>query len=155
MRIPYKSFSTRPLFITLYLQIQHTLRVKQGNYGNHAPDAHSQAEFASVIGPYQDRFEALIKANRTLPRKQRYTAKRIFEVIQAEGYAGAPSAGRSSCRWSGRWPGSLGIREFVRILGLHREHPAALVEQAVGHRATYALFSETMETKGVGRKQRA
>ena len=30
-----------------------------------------------------------------------------------------------------QWPDGKGVREFVRILQLHQEHPAALIEQAV------------------------
>ena len=40
---------------------------------------------APVLGLYKDRIEELLKENRRLPRKQRYTAKKIFEVIKAQG----------------------------------------------------------------------
>ncbi len=41
-----------------------------------------------VIGPWLGRLADLIEANRFLPRKQRYTVKRMFEVLQEEGFAG-------------------------------------------------------------------
>lgn len=49
---------------------------------------------APRLGPYKDRIEALLKDNRRLPRKQRYTAKKIFEVIKTEGYQGSESTVR-------------------------------------------------------------
>lgn len=44
-----------------------------------------------VFGPFQGRVEALIAQNDHLPRKQRYTSHRIFELIRAEGYQGCES----------------------------------------------------------------
>src|SRR5437763_15062858 len=41
---------------------------------------------APVLGPYQARIETLLRQNEHLPRKQRYTAHRIFELIREEGY---------------------------------------------------------------------
>src|SRR6266566_5954290 len=46
---------------------------------------------APVFGPYQVRAEALLGQNDRLPRKQRYTAHRIFEVLREEGYQGCES----------------------------------------------------------------
>jgi transposase len=40
------------------------------------------------IGPYRDRIAAILEADKQLPRKQRHTAKRIFEVLRDEGYQG-------------------------------------------------------------------
>jgi transposase-like protein len=39
-----------------------------------------------VFGPYQQRADALLRQNEQMPRKQRYTAHRIFEILQEEGY---------------------------------------------------------------------
>ncbi len=44
-----------------------------------------------VFGPFQARAEALLEENERLPRKQRYTAHKIFESLSAEGYAGSES----------------------------------------------------------------
>src|SRR2546421_11060506 len=44
-----------------------------------------------IFGPFQARVEALIAQNDHLPRKQRYTSHRIFEIIRAEGYQGCES----------------------------------------------------------------
>jgi transposase len=53
-----------------------------------------QASPAPVLGPYKERLKGLVEANRDLPRKQRYTARKMYEVIREEGYGGAESTGR-------------------------------------------------------------
>jgi transposase len=40
------------------------------------------------IGPYVERIAGILAADKDLPKKQRHTAKRIFEVIREEGYEG-------------------------------------------------------------------
>jgi transposase len=50
-----------------------------------------QPRAAPVLGPYKARLEELLAENLTLPRKQRYTSHKMFEVIQAAGYAGSES----------------------------------------------------------------
>jgi len=40
------------------------------------------------IGPYLKRIRQIIEQDKAMPRKQRHTAKRIFERIRAEGYEG-------------------------------------------------------------------
>ena len=59
---------------------------------------------------------------------------------------------RIAGRWRKEWPlvyeqllahlqaqarDGEGIREFIRVLSLHQEHPAKLVEQAIGQALTY------------------
>jgi transposase len=44
-----------------------------------------------VLGPYKARIGELLQENESLPRKQRYTARRIYEVIREEGYVGSQS----------------------------------------------------------------
>jgi transposase len=44
---------------------------------------------AAVLGPYKERIRELLAENKQLPRKQRWTAQKIFEEIQKEGFAGA------------------------------------------------------------------
>ena len=41
-----------------------------------------------VIGPFIGRIEEILKQDRDVPRKQRHTAKRIFDRLKDEGYAG-------------------------------------------------------------------
>jgi len=42
----------------------------------------------SKMGSYVDRIKAILKADKTVPRKQRHTAKRIWEILQTEGFTG-------------------------------------------------------------------
>ena len=44
---------------------------------------------APVLGPYQKRIETLLNESDQMPRKQRYTANKIYQIIRAEGYAGS------------------------------------------------------------------
>jgi transposase len=46
------------------------------------------------IGPYQTRIEELLENNKELPRKQGYTARRISQEIQKEGYPGSEGSVR-------------------------------------------------------------
>jgi len=62
---------------------------------------------APVLGPYKDRIEELVAESRRMPRKQRYTGDKIFEIIQKEGYRGAASTVRgyvAACRQDLRRP---------------------------------------------------
>jgi transposase len=52
----------------------------------------SQARPKPKIGPYVGRIEEILKQDKDLPKKQRHTAKRIFERIQEEGYTGGYTA---------------------------------------------------------------
>jgi len=38
---------------------------------------------APVLGPYKERLKELVAANRELPRKQRYTARKMYDIIRA------------------------------------------------------------------------
>jgi transposase len=49
---------------------------------------------ANKLGPYKARIQALLRENKQLPRKQRWTAPLIFRQIQKEGFAGAESTVR-------------------------------------------------------------
>ena len=40
------------------------------------------------LGPYLERIAAILEADQDMPRKQRHTAKRIFERLREEGYTG-------------------------------------------------------------------
>lgn len=59
-----------------------------------APDPYTlnRPRAAPVLGPYQPRILELLDESDRQPRKQRYTAHRIFELIQAEGYPGSEGA---------------------------------------------------------------
>lgn len=50
---------------------------------------------APVVGPYRSMIERLLVESERMPRKQRYTGHKIFEVLRAEGYRGSePSVRR-------------------------------------------------------------
>ncbi|HLE92397.1 MAG TPA: IS21 family transposase [Anaerolineales bacterium] len=46
---------------------------------------------APMIAPYQSRIEELIKDSEQMPRKQRYTGHKIYQLLQMEGYRGSES----------------------------------------------------------------
>lgn len=47
---------------------------------------------APIIGPYQQRIRDLLEESDRQPRKQRYTAHKIYELLQGEGYSGSEGA---------------------------------------------------------------
>jgi transposase len=47
-----------------------------------------------VLGPYRERIDALLDESERQPRKQRFTARRIYQLIRAEGYRGSESTVR-------------------------------------------------------------
>jgi len=51
-----------------------------------------QPRCAPQLGPFKDKIEALLAENRRLPKKQRYTAYKIYQLIKAEGFKGGPSS---------------------------------------------------------------
>jgi len=44
-----------------------------------------------IIGPWLGRLEELLEVNSELPRKQRYTVKRMWDVLAEEGFTGSYS----------------------------------------------------------------
>ena len=59
-----------------------------------APYQREKAKEAPVLGAYKARIEEMLAENERLPRKQRYTSRKIYETIQQLGYAGAESSVR-------------------------------------------------------------
>lgn len=51
----------------------------------------SQGRPAPKLGPYKAQIDELLAENETLPRKQRYTWRKIYELIQKAGYEGSGS----------------------------------------------------------------
>ena len=54
----------------------------------------SKAKVAPVLGPFKAHIERLLAENAQLPRKQRYTSKKINQAIRSQGYQGAESTVR-------------------------------------------------------------
>ncbi len=53
------------------------------------PGYQRQAEYPRPkVGPYLDRIRQILVEDQTAPKKQRHTAKRIFDRIRSEGYTG-------------------------------------------------------------------
>lgn len=53
-----------------------------------------QPREAPVLGPYKAHIDELLAENERLPRKQRYISKKIYELIQKDGYTGSESGVR-------------------------------------------------------------
>jgi transposase len=51
----------------------------------------TQPRPAIVLGAYQLRVEELMAENEQLPRKQRYTSHKMYEILKSEGYTGSES----------------------------------------------------------------
>ncbi len=47
---------------------------------------------APRLGPYQEHLDKLLQENDHFPKKQRYTGHKLFELLQAQGYAGSESS---------------------------------------------------------------
>lgn len=50
------------------------------------------------LGPHVGRIEAILKEDRAMPKKQRHTAKRIFERLRQEGYEGGYTVVKEAVR---------------------------------------------------------
>jgi transposase len=57
----------------------------------HQPYTLTKPKTAPKLGPYKDKINELLAEEAKLPRKQRYTTHKIFELMQAEGYSGSES----------------------------------------------------------------
>ena len=40
------------------------------------------------VGPYRDRIMQILEFDKAMPKRQRHTAKRIYERLQSEGFTG-------------------------------------------------------------------
>lgn len=70
---------------------------------------------APVLGPYQSRIDELLAESERQPRKQHYTARKIFHMLQDEGYPGSESTVRryvSTQRQAQRQPEAFLPLEF-------------------------------------------
>lgn len=57
----------------------------------HQPYTLAEPKLAPKLGPYKDKINELLAEEAQLPRKQRYTTHKIYELMQAEGYSGSES----------------------------------------------------------------
>src|SRR5947207_11962665 len=67
----------------------------------HAPEyTLKKAREAPRLGPYQKQLDKLLEENGRLPKKQRYTGHKLFELLQAQGYTGSESSVQNyAVRW--------------------------------------------------------
>jgi transposase len=103
----------------------------------------------AVITPWLGRLGEWIEANQDLPRKQRYTVKRMWRVLHGEGFAGGYTTLKDAVREMRKQapkevfmpltqpPGEAqredGTREYIRVLLLLRDYPPERVAIAVHH----------------------
>lgn len=57
----------------------------------HQPYTLRKPKPAPKLGPYKEKIDELLAKERQLPPKQRYSTKKIFELMEAEGYSGSES----------------------------------------------------------------
>ena len=57
-----------------------------------------QARPQQKLGPYQERIEQILKEDQLLPRKQRHTAKRIWERLKEAGFTGGYTVVKEAVR---------------------------------------------------------
>lgn len=74
----------------------HAFRtVKKMVESDQPPNYNRKAPYrATKLGPYREQIKGYIESNKTLPRKQRWTAPRIYQEIVKAGYTGAESTVR-------------------------------------------------------------
>jgi transposase len=76
----------------------HTIR-KALDSAEQQPYTLQEPKLAPIMGPFKEAIDKLLAEEAKLPRKQRYTTHKIFELIQAAGYPGSESGLR---RYVGR-----------------------------------------------------
>lgn len=62
------------------------------------PEYRCPARAKPKIGPYLERIASILDFDQVMPKKQRHTTKKIFEVIQSEGYEGGYTAVKDAVR---------------------------------------------------------
>jgi transposase len=76
-------------------ELHHSPRTIHKAISSAAPETRiRRARECPVLGPYESRIQELLMENNRLPKKQRYTGRRIYHQIRSEGYNGAESTVR-------------------------------------------------------------
>jgi len=73
--------------------------------GHSEPPGYRQqvARVKKKLGPYVERIGQILKEDKALPKKQRHTAKRIWERLREEGCGGGYTVVKDACgSWSRR-----------------------------------------------------
>lgn len=98
---------------------------------------------APVLGPYQDRIDQLLMESEQQPKKQRYTARRIYRLIRDEGFQGCESTVRryvGQKRKAMRRPDAYLPLEFDPGQDAQMDWYEAIVEMA-GERRSVQVFT--------------
>ena len=74
----------------------HTYRTLKKAVDSEEPPVYKKREkqASPILGPYKERIKELLEESKRLPRKQRYTSSKIYELLTKEGYVGAESTVR-------------------------------------------------------------
>jgi transposase len=74
----------------------HSFRTIRRALKGNKPEKYSRKgeRKAPVLGPYKAEIDAMVAANEEMPRKQRYTASRIYALVRDKGFVGAESTVR-------------------------------------------------------------
>jgi transposase len=74
-------------------QLGHSRKVIRKALDHAEPEGYQRKKphTAPKIAPYQSRIEELLKESEQMPRKQRYTGHKIYQLLQMEGYRGSES----------------------------------------------------------------
>lgn len=74
-------------------RLHHSRKVIRKAIDHAQPEGYrlKQGRPATVLAAYQARIDVLILESEQLPRKQRYTGHKIYQLLQAEGYSGSES----------------------------------------------------------------
>jgi len=85
-KIRQEGFSLRQLERDTGIHRQTLRKIRD----NSQPPGYQRAKpiAKSKMGPYLGRIKDIIASDRQMPRKQRHTAKRIWELLQSEGFTG-------------------------------------------------------------------
>jgi transposase len=77
-------------------ELHHSRRVIRRAINAPRPETYQRSivKPAPVLGAFRTRVEALLAQNNQLPKKQHYTARKIYATILAEGYEGSESSVR-------------------------------------------------------------
>ena len=82
----------------------------------HEPRYRRGEQPTPMLGAFQETLEAWLRTERTLPKAQRRTARRLFEGLQGEGYRGAyDSVQRFVRRWKAAKPDAAIAQAFVPL----------------------------------------
>jgi len=80
------------------------------------PVYHRSKQPTPMLGAFENTLEAWLRTERLLPKRQRRTARRLFEGLQAEGYRGAyDSVQRYAQRWKAAKSGPALTGAFVPL----------------------------------------